>query len=659
MPVFSKTDCSTPDFISMRSLSCLCFQKMTVLHLISCPWLPLLSVLLVLSQNPAMAIEFVFNGFNDGEIPLIEAAKLDGRTILLTGADSNRSVGRAYFPTPLTIKVQNSTSMSSFSTSFIFSILSRTPETIRSHGLAFFLSPPVEGPVPDLDSLINVEFGTNFYQEFGRNHVYVQPPSPLSIVNTPAGYWSSTTSFESLDIRSGQNIQAWIDFDGPNLTINVTIVPAGTARPVRPLLSYRNDKLQESLAAEVFAGFSGWRWKPYEWQRVLAWSLSTNGPAPPLNTLNLPVFSLKESSSSKSRAFIAGISSACILVFLTLVVGIIYKVFFKKGSSAVEELEEWESEYWPHRIPLEVLHQATNGFSKESLLGSGGFGKVYRGALPGSNLEVAVKCVSRTSKQGIREFLAEIWSMGRLQHRSLVQLRGWCRQDDQLMLVYDFMPNGSLDKRIFDSPRNLLNWEGRRRVVTDVAEGLLYLHEGWEQQVVHRDVKSSNVLLDAGMRGRLGDFGLARLYQHGQPTQATHVVGTMGYVAPELASTLAPTTASDVYSFGVLALEVACGRRPIDRTKPGNDQVLVDWVHGLYYEGQLLEAADSRIAGEYREAEMEVMLKVGLACCHPNPKKRPSMRQAVHILHCIRAPEPPPTPEVEDGCSEDNDQQEP
>ncbi|ERN13794.1 L-type lectin-domain containing receptor kinase S.1 [Amborella trichopoda] len=609
---------------------------MIALYLISCPWLSLFSLLLVLSQNPAMAIEFDFNGFNDGDIPIIGAAKLDGRTIHLTGADSTRSIGRAYFPTPLTIKFQNSTNMSSFSTSFIFSILSRTPETTRNRGLSFFLSPPIEGHVPNLVSLIDVEFGTNFYQEFGRNHVYVRPPPPLPIVNNPAGYWSSTTSFESLDIRSGQNIQVWIDFDGPNLTINVTIAPAGTARPVRPLLSYRNDKLQESLTAEVFVGFSGWRWKRNEWQRVLAWSLSTDGPAPPLNTSNLPVLSVEESSSSKSVAFIAGISATCVLVFLSLVIGIIYKVFFKKGSSAVEELEEWESEYWPHRIPLEVLHKATKGFSKEGLLGSGGFGKVYRGTLPDSNLEVAVKCVSRTSKQGIREFLAEIWSMGRLQHRSLVQLRGWCRQDDQLMLVYDFMPNGSLDKRIFDSPRNLMNWEDRLRVVTDVAEGLLYLHEGWEQQVLHRDVKSSNVLLDADMRGRIGDFGLARLYQHGQTTQATRIVGTMGYLSPELGRTMAPTTASDVYSFGVVALEVASGRRPVDFT---TDQVLVDWVRELYYEGRLLDAADSRIAGEYREAEMEVVLKVGLACSHPNPKRRPSIRQALRVLLCMNLDE--------------------
>ncbi|KAG2678782.1 hypothetical protein I3760_11G020000 [Carya illinoinensis] len=228
--------------------------------------------------------------------------------------------------------------------------------------------------------------------------------------------------------------------------------------------------------------------------------------------------------------------------------------------------------------------------------------------------------------------MAEISSMGRLQHKNLVQMRGWCRKGNQLMLVYDYMPNGSLNKWIFDNPTKLLGWEQRRRVLADIAEGLNYLHHGWDQVVVHRDVKSSNILLDSDMRGRLGDFGLAKLYQHGEVPNTTRVVGTLGYLAPELATVASPTWASDVYSFGVVILEVACGRRPIDTAVTEEETVLIDWVRDLYVSGKVGEAADPRMRGEYEAEEMDMVLKLGLACCHPDPQRRPTMKDVVAVL---------------------------
>lgn len=181
------------------------------------------------------------------------------------------------------------------------------------------------------------------------------------------------------------------------------------------------------------------------------------------------------------------------------------------------------------------------------------------------------------------------------------------------MLVYDYMPNGSFNIWIFDKPEKLLRWEERCRVLGDVDEGLNYLHHGWEQVVMHRDIKSTNVLLDSDMRGRLGDFGLAKLYSHGERPNTTRVVGTFGYLAPEVATMATPTSASDVYSFGVVVLEVACGRRPIDPSV-GNEEeeVLVDWVRQKYMEGKLIEAADSRIKYEFEVEEMEATKK---KCC--------------------------------------------
>ncbi|KAL2492536.1 L-type lectin-domain containing receptor kinase S.1 [Abeliophyllum distichum] len=235
--------------------------------------------------------------------------------------------------------------------------------------------------------------------------------------------------------------------------------------------------------------------------------------------------------------------------------------------------------------------------------------------------------------KGLKEFMAEISSMGRLQHKNLVQMRGWCRKGNELMLVYDYMPNGSLNRWIFDKPKKLIDWEGRRRILADVAEGLNYLHHGWDQVVVHRDIKSSNVLLDSDMRGRLGDFGLAKLYMHGEVPNTTRVVGTFGYLAPEVATLASPTAASDVYSFGIVVLEVACGRRPLQTAvEREEEEVLIDWVRQKYIEGRLLEAADERIKGQYEMEEMEAVLKLGLACCHPDPLRRPTMREVVAIL---------------------------
>ena len=189
----------------------------------------------------------------------------------------------------------------------------------------------------------------------------------------------------------------------------------------------------------------------------------------------------------------------------------------------------------------------------------------------------------------------------------------------------------SLDKFLYDNEKPNLNWIQRFRILRGVASGLLYLHEEWEQVVLHRDVKASNVLLDAELNGRLGDFGLARLYDHGTNPQTTHVVGTVGYLAPELTRTGRATTCTDVFAFGAFMLEVACGRRPIDRRLP-EEVILVDWVFGCWKKGAILDASDPRLEGNYVMEEMELVLKLGLLCSHSMPAARPSMRQVMQFL---------------------------
>ncbi|KAJ8642387.1 hypothetical protein MRB53_019081 [Persea americana] len=302
----------------------------------------------------------------------------------------------------------------------------------------------------------------------------------------------------------------------------------------------------------------------------------------------------------------------------------------KKKSEEIHE--DWEEEYGPHRFSYEDLFIATKGFSETELLGIGGFGKVYRGVLPTSNFQVAVKRISHESKQGMREFIAEIASIGKLRHRNIVQLLGYCRLKVELLLVYDYMCNGSLDKFIFGSEKPVLTWDQRYKILRGVASGLLYLHEEWEQVVLHRDVKAGNILLDADLNGRLGDFGLSRLYDHETNPQTSRVVGTLGYLAHELTRTRKATTKADVFSFGVVLLEVVCGRRPIDLRASAEEVNLVDWVTEFWKRGAILEARDHKLGEDYVVEQLELVLKLGLLCSHPVPATRPTMRQVSQYL---------------------------
>jgi serine/threonine protein kinase len=211
----------------------------------------------------------------------------------------------------------------------------------------------------------------------------------------------------------------------------------------------------------------------------------------------------------------------------------------------------------------------------------------------------------------------------------LVNLQGWCKHKNDLLIVYDYIPNGGLDSLIF-KPRNnfVLTWDARYNILKGVASGLLYLHEEWEQVVIHRDVKSSNVLIDAELNARLGDFGLARLFDHDKLSYTTNVVGTIGYLAPELARTGKVSTSSDVFAYGILVLEVVTGRRPIDNSS----FVLVDWLMECQQLGQILDAVDPKLNSTYVVEEVELVLDLGLLCSHHKPEARPTMRQVTRIL---------------------------
>ncbi|MED6220044.1 L-type lectin-domain containing receptor kinase VII.1 [Stylosanthes scabra] len=411
---------------------------------------------------------------------------------------------------------------------------------------------------------------------------------------------------------------------------------AGKRRPNRPLIS-EVVNLSDVFLDEMFVGFCGATGQLVESHKILAWSFSNSnfsiGDA--LVTMNLPSFVLPTEPVLRSRGFVSGITVGVFIIVVGGAAMVFVIMFRRKRNKRMEEegdTEDWESEYWPHRISYEDIYAATKGFSEENVIGFGGNGKVYKGLLQG--VEVAVKKIPYDREYGMREFLSEISILGRLKHRNVVPLRGWCKKErGSLILIYDYMENGSLDKRIFDSDENsIFHWKNRIKVLKDVAMGILYLHESWEVKVLHRDIKASNVLLDKDMNARLGDFGVAQMHHHEQIANTSRVIGTVGYIAPELLRTGRASTQTDVFSFGVLALEVVCGRRPIEENKPA----LVSWVWRLMESGELCYAIDERLKmrddEEYSIDEVERVLHVGLLCTHYDPQVRPSMRQVVKVL---------------------------
>ncbi|XVF55226.1 hypothetical protein PTKIN_Ptkin06aG0019700 [Pterospermum kingtungense] len=610
-------------------------------------FLPSLSTLffLLISASSSQPTELFFSGFKDSNptnLTLSGVAELEENGILRLTNDTSRLLGHAFYSSPFRFKNSSNGQAFSFSTSFAFVVVPEYPK-LGGHGLAFTISTSKDlkalpsqylgilnaNDVGNFSNhLVAVEFDTvqDFeFQDINDNHIGIDLNSLVSNASVPAGYYDTDGSTkQNLTFKSGKPIQAWIDYDSAENIINITIAPNST-RPRLPILSFHVD-LSPFVQEFMYVGFSASTGLLASSHYILGWSFKINGQAQGLDLSSLPSL---PGPPKKHTALTVGVSVASVILFIIAVAISIYIIYKIKNADVIED---WELEIGPQRYNYQELKQATHGFSDKTLLGHGGFGKVYKGTLRSSKVEVAVKRISHESKQGLREFVSEIASIGRLRHRNLVQLLGWCRRRGDLLLVYDFMANGSLDKFLFDEPKTFLNWEQRFKIIKGVASGLLYLHEGYKQIVIHRDVKASNVLLDDEMNGRLGDFGLARLYEHGSNPGTTRVVGTLGYLAPELPKTGKATTSSDVYAFGALLLEVACGRRPIEPKALPEELVLVDWVWERFRQGRLLDVVDTRLEGQYDEIEMMMVLKLGLLCSNDAPMARPSMRQIVRYL---------------------------
>nr|XP_043633404.1 L-type lectin-domain containing receptor kinase IX.1-like [Erigeron canadensis] len=580
------------------------------------------------------SFSFNFSSFQPNNLMIVyqgDAFASNGIQVTRNQRDKSlkNSVGRALYSNPVRIWDKKTRKLTDFMTHFTFSMNALNSSEF-GEGLSFFLM-PFEPEIPQgsfggylglfspssafnssNNTIVAVEFDS-FKNEWdpSDNHVGIDINSIQSVANIS---WNTS-------IKDGKIANAWVSYDSS--TYNLSVFLSYEENPYfngNCSLWYIVD-LREVLPESVHIGFSAATGDWIETHTVYSWTFRSN----------LEITRVKKNKMWMTTG-LATISGA-----LSLLVGFLWFFCWKKRSifSKREDMVieyDFENNMGPKRFTFRELSKATDGFSEERKLGEGGFGGVYKGLLSGINSLVAVKRVSSGSKQGKKEYISEVKIISRLRHKNLVQLIGWCHEQGDLLLVYEFMPNGSLDSHLFYS-KSKLSSSVRYKIALGIASAVLYLHEEWEQCVVHRDIKSSNIMLDSSYNAKLGDFGLARFVDHDLGSQTTVLAGTMGYLAPECVMTGKASRESDVYSFGVVALEIACGRKPIDTKAEIGKQRLVEWVWSLYGEGKLLEAVDERLNGEFDEQEMECLMVVGLWCCNPDNNDRPSIKQAISVLN--------------------------
>ncbi|EAZ40165.1 hypothetical protein OsJ_24611 [Oryza sativa Japonica Group] len=284
-------------------------------------------------------------------------------------------------------------------------------------------------------------------------------------------------------------------------------------------------------------------------------------------------------------------------------------------------------------LDLSTLRVATDDFSEHKRLGEGGFGVVYKGDLP-KGQEIAVKRLAKTSKQGIEELKTELLLVAKLNHNNLVKLIGVCLEENEKILVYEYMPNRSLDTILFDAQKiKELNWGQRFKIINGIARGLQYLHEDSQLKIVHRDLKASNVLLDSAYNPKISDFGLAKIFERDQSKVITHrIAGTYGYMSPEYAMRGQYSIKSDVFSFGVLVLEIITGRRNFGSY--GSDQQDYDLINATWEHwtsDKALELIDPSLGNHYPVDKVLKCIQIGLLCVQPKPADRPLM-SAVNVM---------------------------
>ncbi|CAH2077623.1 unnamed protein product, partial [Thlaspi arvense] len=428
--------------------------------------------------------EFGFNGYLYDSYG---TSNLNSNGLMTLTNSSVQKTGQVFYNNPLRFKKSPNGTVSSFSTTFVFAIISEIP-ILSGHGIAFAICPTKGLP------------------------------------------YSTASQYLGL--------------------FNISNNGNSSNHPKIPLLSLTKD-LSPYLLDSMYVGFTSSTGSVLSSHYVLAWNFKLNGKASNIDPSRLPRLPSKYQEGSRASlkkilAISLSLTGLAILIFLT----ISYMLFLKR-KKLIEVLEDWEVQFGPHRFAYKDLYIATKGFKNSELLGKGGFGKVYKGRLLSSNMDIAVK--------------------------------------------------------------------------------------KWVQVIIHRDIKPANILLDESMNGKLGDFGLAKLCEHGIDPQTSNVAGTFGYISPELSRTGKASTSSDVFAFGVFMLEITCGRRPVlPRASSPSQMVLTDWVLDCW-EDDILQVVDERVkhAGGYLEEQVTLVLKLGLLCSHPVAAIRPSMSSVIQFLEGV------------------------
>ncbi|KAK7405163.1 hypothetical protein VNO78_06362 [Psophocarpus tetragonolobus] len=366
----------------------------------------------------------------------------------------------------------------------------------------------------------------------------------------------------------------------------------------------------------------------------------------PINSgVLVPASELDHDGDGSFKKKIIGITAGVTIFgwIISCVCILIYKNPVEAREYCHIALFQWQQEYFRLRkedmdlpiFDLSIIARATNNFSSRNKIGEGGFGPVYKGSLRDGK-EVAIKRNSKTSNQGLEEFKNEVALIAKLQHRNLVKLLGCCIQGDEKLLIYEYMPNKSLDYFIFDEARSkLLVWHQRFNIIGGVARGLLYLHQDSRLRIIHRDLKASNILLDAHMNPKISDFGIARTFGGDDPTEdkTKKVVGTYGYMPPEYAVHGHYSVKSDVFAFGVIILEIVSGYKNRGFSHPKHSLNLLGHAWRLWYEDRPLELIDTHLHERCTPFEVLRCIQVGLLCVQQNPRDRPVMSAVIPMLN--------------------------
>ncbi|CAN4081145.1 unnamed protein product [Withania somnifera] len=537
------------------------------------------------------------------------------------------AIGRAFYAYPVRFLDSLTNNTASFSCTFSFTVLP-TPSCPFGDGMAFLIT-------SDVDS-------------WSISDGYMGLPKQDSDVQEVRSLASANVDSVGIDLRGGKEMAGRIEYKDSEKMIRVWIGYELQIRPPSPVLSTHID-ISNQLKEFMRIGFTAkgsavysinrWRFRTFGLisSPMSSWDQSDEGNC--LMCFPEEIGGHRSDSHHGSKSVLkmtyGGLAAIVTLVGCILAILFLLALRRKKrdrGGEYEGQMCRLQGNRVPQRLSLSEIKSATEGFNHERIIGEGASAVVYEGEIP-SKGAVAVKRFVQGSRLGPSHipFNTEFASMvGCLRHRNLIQLQGWCCERNELVLVYEFMPNGSLEKILHERSHltKFLTWERRLNIVLGVASALMFLHEECENHIIHRDVKSCNIMLDAEFNAKLGDFGLAEVFDNSKTRDATVPAGTMGYFAPEYVYSGVPTVKTDVYSFGVVVLEVASGRKPIDES----GVLITDWVWDLWEKGRITEAADPKLMGRFQKNEMDRMLIVGLSCVHLDHEKRPRMRDVSRML---------------------------